>query len=242
MFELITLPNTYYQADKIYGLNDQLFTVASGNPGLASTSGGLSGLGANNGAANPATANLIATQQTFQPIAHIHSSHLAGALGGAQALPPPLPPHHLTHLNSSNALLAAAFAQNVTNSQSTSPSSTTSSSSSSNQFLNLNTNNSNNNNNNNNSSPSSASPNSNKNFALHNGCPVSAQNLNMINSQNNNINNNNGLLFASTNCLSSSSSSNHSSTNNSSTTTTPTPTTEIRENVIKNSLRFFFNF
>jgi hypothetical protein len=144
MFELITLPNTYYQTtDKIYGLNDQLFAVA-GNPGL--TAAGLPGLanlstlaGAQQQPPPPQpshTAGLI----SYQQIAHLHSSQLNGALANAQSQQQQQQHHHMQQMNAaslnSNALLAAALANSAQqqqhqlqqhgNSQSTSPSSTSS--------------------------------------------------------------------------------------------------------------------
>ncbi|CAF0751373.1 unnamed protein product [Brachionus calyciflorus] len=127
MFELITLPNTYYQTDKIYGLNgtDQLFAVA--NP----SANGLASLGATlNGQAHaqPNNNSLIQTQQSIYPQIAIH---------------PQLANHTLIpngNLNTSAAILAAAAAL-AGNPQSSSPtaSSTSSNSTPNQQFVQLNT-------------------------------------------------------------------------------------------------------
>lgn len=125
MFELITLPNTYYQTDKIYGLNgtDQLFAVPNAT-GLASIGATLNGQTTNQSNAN----QLIQSQQGVYPQIAIHP----------QLANPALIPN--SNLNTSAAILAAAAAL-AGNPQSTSPTASSSSSNStpSQPFVQLNT-------------------------------------------------------------------------------------------------------
>jgi hypothetical protein len=95
MFELITLPNTYYQSDKIYGLNtDQLFVA----PNAAASIAGLTGISQ--------TQSANATQAQAQaainnPSAVSNQSAAAVAAAAAAALLTPqyqqVPFPHLTH-------------------------------------------------------------------------------------------------------------------------------------------------
>lgn len=125
MFELITLPNTYYQTDKIYGLNgtDQLFAVPN-TTGLASIGATLNGQSSNQTSAS----SLIQNQQSVYPQIAIHP----------QLANPALIPN--ANLNTSAAILAAAAAL-AGNPQSTSPTNSSSSSNStpSQPFVHLNT-------------------------------------------------------------------------------------------------------
>lgn len=125
MFELITLPNTYYQTDKIYGLNgtDQLFAVPNGT-GLASIG---TGLNAQTGSQTNAS-TLIQGQQGVYPQIALHP----------QLANPALIPN--ANMNTSAAILAAAAAL-AGNPQSSSPTASSSSSNStpSQPFVQLNT-------------------------------------------------------------------------------------------------------
>ena len=153
MFELITMPNTYYQSDKIYGLNtsDQLFgVVAAGGGSNAATNGqtSLTGLAA------------LANQNVLAQAAALAAQQQAAALQPTQAqlqqinTQTLLPPHnfqiagqqaqlaqiHQIHLqqqqqqqqqqpnqaqNSSAAMLAAALTNSSSSSASSSPSAST---------------------------------------------------------------------------------------------------------------------
>ena len=149
MFELITMPNTYYQSDKIYGLNasDQLFgVVTAAGGGCANTTSansqpaagmnpsltGLAALANQNVLAQAAA--LAAQQQAAlgaptqaQLIQNQHNFQIAGQAQLAQM--------HQMHLqqqqqqqsqaagsNSSAAMLAAALTHSSSSSASSSPS------------------------------------------------------------------------------------------------------------------------
>jgi len=94
MFELITLPNTYYQSDKIYGLNtDQLFVA----PNTAASIAGLTGM-TQTQSTNATQAQ--ATGALTNPTTVSNQSAAAVAAAAAALLTPQyqqMPFPHLTH-------------------------------------------------------------------------------------------------------------------------------------------------